>query len=137
MASSNHKCLLQACQDLGCPECLPEFVQVSGREVQKYPEVVDLPVPVFEGLLFRIQPSYEGMEGRDLYERMAKVEELVRGMADSRRADMTTIALDPMGFPGWEALRSNLEGSFASELKWERLTAVGALGRVSGKVFSA
>ncbi|MCZ7406264.1 MAG: HEAT repeat domain-containing protein [Candidatus Methanoperedens sp.] len=124
---------LQNFQDYGKTGNLLEFVRASGLNVQKYRDALDALGSIFESLSFGEQPIYRNLDLNALQERKTEVKDIVNWMADSNKADMKTVAIELMGFLGWESFVSRLERCLLSEFKWERLTAIKALEQMGSE----
>ncbi len=61
---------------------------------------------------------------------MSEVEDILKWMADSEKADIKVTAMQVMGFLGWESFITYLSQCLSSGIKWERLAAIGALGEI-------
>jgi hypothetical protein len=126
-------CSLERFQEYGDTKSLLEFVRSSGRSVRSYEEAVAGMAPVFEGLAHGERPSYESLD-RDLLRQLnAEVKEIVQWMCASNKADIRTRAIELMGTLGYESFVAPLERFLFSEIQWERLTAIAALGQMPGK----
>lgn len=119
--------------DAADTESLLEFVRLTGGDEQAYGEAVRLLAPVLEPLAFGEQPRYASLTPEALGRRRAEVEQIVQFLADSPKADARAAAVGTMAQLGWQTFTRRLAQLLASEVHWERLGAVEALGRIGGQ----
>jgi hypothetical protein len=122
---------LQWFRETGSTTSLLDFVRGTGKDEQRYKEALDLLKPVFEALTFGWRPEYQNLDRNALRQRMTEVVDIITWMAGSVKADMKTRALELMGHLGWDPFFPLLQQHLASGEKWERLTAVRALGQTA------
>jgi hypothetical protein len=117
-------------QNFGDTASLLRFVSQSGRDMPSYQEAINGLSPVFEYMSAGFQPNYKELDLDGLRRHGSEIEEILRWMADSPKANMKTVALNLMGYLGWETFRPLLEQSLSSKSQWERLTAIQSIGKV-------
>ena len=120
-------------QESGDTGSLLEFVQASGRDVKNYEQAIAGLAPVFEALNFGEQPQYQRLDTDRLSQLKAETKEIVTWMCGSNKADMRTIGIELMGVLGYASFLPSLEHFLFSGIEWERLTAIAALGKMSGE----
>jgi hypothetical protein len=133
MTLCEDKTHLEHFQNFGDTNSLLEFIKKSGRNEQNYKEAIINLSPIFESLSMGIQPPYKKLDQNALQRRSPEVGKIVKWMAESRKADMKTTAIELMGFLGWKTFNSYLKRSLSSEIKWERLAAIKALAQIPSK----
>ncbi|MGB2603143.1 MAG: HEAT repeat domain-containing protein [Candidatus Sulfotelmatobacter sp.] len=124
---------LEHVQEDGDSKSLLEFIRESGRPVPRFQEAVAALAPVFEGLHHGERPLYESLHRDSLRQLRPEVEEIAQWMSASGKADIKTRAIELMGALGYGSFVAPLERFLRSEVQWERLTAIGALGQITGK----
>lgn len=120
-------------QRTGNPEALLRHLRAKGRSEPKYRRAVEALAPFFEGLNMGERPSYESLYAAEILRRKAEVKNIVIWMVGSDMADVKTAALELAGFLRWDELIPLLTRSATSGPKWERITAIRALGRMGTK----
>ncbi len=133
MSLSSYEHHLQHFQDFGDTNSLLDFVRADGRDARKFQKVIELLASVFEALSFGVRPLYNNIDRNALRLHTTEVENIIKWMADSNKADMKTVAIELMGFLGWESFVPRLERCLLSEFKWERLTAIKALEQMGSE----
>ena len=131
MTSTTGKHDLEQFQDSGDINSLLRFVRAEGKDQDKYKDAVGHLKLVFDAQMFGVRPIYENLDRVALRQCMAEVTDIVGWMASSDKADLKIRAIELIGFLGWEPFLPLLEQHLASEAKWERLTAISALGQIA------
>lgn len=75
-------------QDSGDVSSLLKFIEASGRDTEKYREAVGILAPVFKALSFGIQPEYGELDFPAAQGRLTEIQDIIKWMADSPKADM-------------------------------------------------
>lgn len=122
---------LERFQASGSTHSLLEYVRASKLDEPKYQNAIEVLAPVFEGLQFGERPQYYSLNIDALRQQREEVENVVRWMAGSNKADVKSAAIELMGILGWESFFPDLEQSVASAATWERIVAITALGQMS------
>ena len=124
---------LERFQDSADPDGLLRHVRRAGKDPQKYQEAVNALAPVFDALAAGKKPSYEGLGRGRLRARPDEVGDILRWMAESRRAEMRISALELMGVVADESFVADLARHISAEGKTERLAAIASLGETGSE----
>jgi len=121
---------LQRFQDAGDVESLLKFVETTGKAPRNYQEAANSMAPIFQAISSGRPPAYDQLDRETLRHRMSEVEEILKWMADSKKAEIKATAIQVMGFLGWESFIPYLSQCLCSGIQWERLAAISALGEI-------
>jgi hypothetical protein len=124
---------LEHFEQYGDAGSLLQFVREGGGSLERYEHAIEALAPVFEGLTHGERPSYERLDRDRLTALKPEVEQIVRWICASNKADIMTRGIELMGVLGYESFAASLESYVLSKVRWQRLTAIAALGSFPGK----
>lgn len=133
MSDGEPELMLAEFKESGDTKSLLAFVEQSGRNLEAFKKVVHGLGAVFDSLSFGEYPNVDEIDVGLLAQNAAAVESVVKWMAESKKADMKSAALDLMGRLGWESFKPDMVRSLSSENEWERTTARNALKRIKSQ----